>query len=180
MSWSHRNDLQQKNVSGGPRRNAGVGMLKRCSNLRRSRSAGYHMPRARSLPHLPPISISLSCRGISACPAITGTRKKSFLPNHLRISRGCIASLKKEGALTGAQLQSLLDQLFIEGVAHRSPNRSPPSNRDIENQRVARLLDEISSDALRWRSGKDPAAIHADVASLWLTDVTERFNRCHR
>jgi phosphoenolpyruvate carboxylase len=81
-----------------------------------------------------------------------------------------IASLKKE-AVTSGQLQSLLNRLFIELVLTAHPTEARRRTVTSKIQRVADLLEEISRSHLTPRERqKTRAAIHAEIASLWLTD----------
>ena len=98
-------------------------------------------------------------------------REKIVSPEPLSESVGdAIASLKKEG-VTDAQMQSLLDQLFIELVLTAHPTEARRRTVTSKIQRVAQLLDEITSDRFTPREREETrSAIHADVASLWLTD----------
>jgi phosphoenolpyruvate carboxylase len=98
-------------------------------------------------------------------------REKNFSPKPLDESVGdAVSLLKKEGASSG-QIQALLDQLFIELVLTAHPTEARRRTVTSKIQRVARLLDEISSDRLTPREKeKTRAAIHAEIASLWLTD----------
>ena len=98
-------------------------------------------------------------------------REKILSPKPLNESvRDAIALLKKEG-VTGKQMQSLLDQLFIELVLTAHPTEARRRTVTSKVQRVARLLDDISNDRFTPREReKTRSAIHADIASLWLTD----------
>ena len=81
-----------------------------------------------------------------------------------------VAALKKEG-VTSQQLQSLLDHLFIELVLTAHPTEARRRTVTSKLQRVARLLEQIADDDLTPREREQVrAAIHAEIASLWLTD----------
>ena len=98
-------------------------------------------------------------------------RESKLYPEPLKESVGdAIAYLKKEG-VTSEQLQSLLDQLHIELVLTAHPTEARRRTTISKVQRVARLLDQISSDRLTPREREDTrTAIHAEISSLWLTD----------
>ena len=98
-------------------------------------------------------------------------REKILSPEPLNESVGdAIAVLKKAG-VTGEQLQSLLDQLFIEIVLTAHPTEARRRTVTSKIQRMARLLDEISRNRLTPREREATrSAIYAEVASLWLTD----------
>ena len=98
-------------------------------------------------------------------------RERMLFPQPLNESVGdAIATLQKEG-VTSEQLQSLLDQLSIELVLTAHPTEARRRTVTAKIQRVARLLDDISRQRFTPREReKIRSAIHADVASLWLTD----------
>ena len=98
-------------------------------------------------------------------------REKIFSPEPLNESvADAIAALKKEG-VTSQQLQALLDDLSIELVLTAHPTEARRRTVTSKIQRVARLLDEISSERFTPRQREETrAAIHAEIASLWLTD----------
>ncbi|HSB02682.1 MAG TPA: phosphoenolpyruvate carboxylase [Anaerolineales bacterium] len=98
-------------------------------------------------------------------------RESRLYPEPLNESVGdAIASLKKEG-VTSAQLQALLDQLSIELVLTAHPTEARRRTVVAKIQRIARLLDQISSERLTPREReKTRAAIQAEIVSLWLTD----------
>ncbi|HEX9333848.1 MAG TPA: phosphoenolpyruvate carboxylase, partial [Anaerolineales bacterium] len=98
-------------------------------------------------------------------------RESMLSPEPLGESVGdAIVSLKKEG-VTHEQLQTLLNQLSIELVLTAHPTEARRRTVVSKIQRVARLLDQISSTRATPREReKTRAAIHADIASLWLTD----------
>src|SRR5215211_8167783 len=98
-------------------------------------------------------------------------RESMLSPKPVNESVGdAIATLKKEG-VTGEQLQSLLDQLCIELVLTAHPTEARRRTVTSKLQRVARLLGDISSHRFTPRERATiRAAIHAEVASLWLTD----------
>jgi phosphoenolpyruvate carboxylase len=98
-------------------------------------------------------------------------RERILSPKPLNESVGeAIALLKNEGVTSG-QLQSLLGQLFVELVLTAHPTESRRRTVTSKIQRVARLLEEISrSDLTPSERQHTRAAIHAEIASLWLTD----------
>jgi phosphoenolpyruvate carboxylase len=98
-------------------------------------------------------------------------RESMLSPKPLNESVGdAIAALQQEG-VTGEQLQSLLDQLSIELVLTAHPTEARRRTVTSKIQRVARLLSDISSHRFTPREREQiRAAIHAEVASLWLTD----------
>ena len=98
-------------------------------------------------------------------------RERMFSPEPLNESVGdAIASLKKQG-VTSEQLQVLLRQLSIELVLTAHPTEARRRTVVSKIQRVARLLAQISRVNLTPREReKTRQAIHAEVASLWLTD----------
>ncbi|MCI0609100.1 MAG: phosphoenolpyruvate carboxylase [Anaerolineae bacterium] len=87
-----------------------------------------------------------------------------------------IALLKKEG-LNSEQMQSLLNELSIELVLTAHPTEARRRTVLSKLQRLTRLLDGLSKDHLSAHEQKEiRLSIHAEVASLWLTDShrTER------
>ena len=81
-----------------------------------------------------------------------------------------IASLKKEG-VTPEQMQILLEGLAIELVLTAHPTESRRRTVISKLQRLAGLLDRLSSESLAARQQKKVRdAIRAEVVSLWLTD----------
>ena len=98
-------------------------------------------------------------------------RESKFYPEPLKESVGdAIAFLKKEG-VTSEQLRALLDQLAIELVLTAHPTEARRRTTISKVQRVARLLDEVSSGRFTPRERDNTrAAIHAEISSLWLTD----------
>ena len=98
-------------------------------------------------------------------------REVTLSPKPLGESVGdAIASFKKEG-VTAGQLQTLLDQLSIELVLTAHPTEARRRTVVSKIQRLARLLEQISSKNITPRErDKIRGAIHADIASLWLTD----------
>jgi phosphoenolpyruvate carboxylase len=98
-------------------------------------------------------------------------RESMLSPEPLPESVGdAIASLEKEG-VTSKQMQALLDYLFIELVLTAHPTEARRRTVTSKIQRVARLLEEISSDRFTPREREQTrSAIHAEVATLWLTD----------
>ncbi len=95
----------------------------------------------------------------------------TLYPGPLNESVGdAIASLKKEG-VTSEQLQALLDQLSIELVLTAHPTEARRRTVIAKIQRIARLLDQISSERLTPREReKTRLSIQAEIVSLWLTD----------
>ena len=98
-------------------------------------------------------------------------RESMMYPEPLNESvEDAIASLKKEG-VTDEQMQALLDQLFIELVLTAHPTEARRRTVTSKVQRVAHLLGEISSERYTPREREETrSAIHAEIASLWLTD----------
>ncbi|HLO27626.1 MAG TPA: phosphoenolpyruvate carboxylase [Anaerolineales bacterium] len=98
-------------------------------------------------------------------------REAIIFPGPLNESVGeAIASFKKEG-VTPAQLQTLLEQLSIELVLTAHPTEARRRTVISKVQRLARLLESISSDHLTpLEKEKTRSGIHAEIASLWLTD----------
>jgi len=98
-------------------------------------------------------------------------RESMLSPEPVNESVGdAIASFKKEG-VTSEQLQALLDQLSIELVLTAHPTEARRRTVVAKVQRVARLLGQVSSERLTPREReKTRASIHAEIASLWLTD----------
>jgi phosphoenolpyruvate carboxylase len=92
-------------------------------------------------------------------------------PNPLEESVGdAIVSLKEEGA-TAKQIQALLDGLSIELVLTAHPTESRRRTVISKLQRLADLLDYLSSYHLPPREQeKARSGIHAEIAGLWLTD----------
>jgi phosphoenolpyruvate carboxylase len=87
-----------------------------------------------------------------------------------------IASLKKNG-ITAQQMQALLDELSIELVLTAHPTEARRRTVLSKLQRLADLLDGLSKNRVSEREqNKIRSNIHAEVASLWLTDShrTER------
>ena len=98
-------------------------------------------------------------------------REKILSPEPLNESVGDAIAFLKAQRVTPEQLQSLLDQLFIELVLTAHPTEARRRTVTSKIQRVARLLDEISRNRLTPRErGITRSAIHAEIASLWLTD----------
>jgi phosphoenolpyruvate carboxylase len=98
-------------------------------------------------------------------------RESMLSPKPVNESVGdAIRTLKEEG-VTGEQLQSLLDRLCIELVLTAHPTEARRRTVTSKIQRVARFLSDISSNRFTRRERANiHAAIHAEVASLWLTD----------
>ena len=81
-----------------------------------------------------------------------------------------IASMKKDG-VTSEQMQSLLKGLSIELVLTAHPTESRRRTVISKLQRLARLLDRLSSEILSARLQKKLRdSIRAEVVALWLTD----------
>ena len=98
-------------------------------------------------------------------------RERSLYPKPLNESIGeAIAELKQQGVMPG-QMRALLDGLSIELVLTAHPTESRRRTVISKIQRLARLLDRLSSGELlpHQRAGI-LASIRADVAALWLTD----------
>ena len=98
-------------------------------------------------------------------------RESQLSPEPLSESVGeAIASFRKQG-VTPEQLQHLLDQLFIELVLTAHPTEARRRTVVSKIQRLAHLLNEMASERLTPRERETTrAAIHAEIASLWLTD----------
>ncbi len=98
-------------------------------------------------------------------------RERMLSPEPLNESVGdAVALLKKQG-VTGEQLRSLLQRLSIELVLTAHPTEARRRTVVSKIQRVAYLLAQISSDDLTPRGReKTRGEIHAEIASLWLTD----------
>lgn len=81
-----------------------------------------------------------------------------------------IATLKKEGT-SPEQMQALLDGLSIELVLTAHPTESRRRTVISKLQRLARLLDHLSSARIPPREQqKTRSGIHAEIVGLWLTD----------
>jgi phosphoenolpyruvate carboxylase len=81
-----------------------------------------------------------------------------------------IDSLKKEG-VTSEQMQSLLNQLTIELVLTAHPTEARRRTIVSKLQRLARLLDRLSSPKLSPLTQKKIRdSIRAEIVALWLTD----------
>jgi phosphoenolpyruvate carboxylase len=98
-------------------------------------------------------------------------REKILSPQPVNESVGdAIAAFQKEG-MTREQLQTLLAQLSIELVLTAHPTEARRRTVTSKIQRAARLLEEISSERFTPRERqKTREAIHAEIATLWLTD----------
>jgi phosphoenolpyruvate carboxylase len=98
-------------------------------------------------------------------------RERMLSPEPLKESVGdAISFLAKEG-VTAEQLQALLDQLSIELVLTAHPTEARRRTAISKIQRVAHLLDQISSGRFTPREReKTRSAIYAEISSLWLTD----------
>jgi len=98
-------------------------------------------------------------------------RESMLAPQPVNESVGeAIASLQNEG-VTSEQLQTLLDQLSIELVLTAHPTEARRRTVTSKIQRVAGLLIDIAGHRHTPRErAKIRSAIHAEVASLWLTD----------
>ena len=87
-----------------------------------------------------------------------------------------IVHLKKEG-VNSEQMQALLDDLSVELVLTAHPTEARRRTVLSKLQRLTRLLDAISTEPIsKHQKAEIRASIHAEVASLWLTDShrTER------
>ena len=87
-----------------------------------------------------------------------------------------IAHLKKDG-VNSEQMQALLDELSIELVLTAHPTEARRRTVLSKLQRLTRLLDAFSREPISEHEQTEiHASIHAEVASLWLTDShrTER------
>ena len=95
-------------------------------------------------------------------------RESMLSPAPLNESVGdAIASLKNDGT-TDEQLQALLDQLFIELVLTAHPTEARRRTVTSKIQRVASLLDQISSEHFTPREREQTrSAMHAEIASLF-------------
>jgi phosphoenolpyruvate carboxylase len=98
-------------------------------------------------------------------------REKILSPKPLNESvEDAVLALQQEG-VTSEQMQSLLDRLFIELVLTAHPTEARRRTVTSKVQRVARLLSEISTERLTPREREATrSAMHAEIASLWLTD----------
>src|SRR5688572_7522188 len=98
-------------------------------------------------------------------------RESILSPKPLDESVGdAIAMLKKEG-VSSNKMQALLDELSIELVLTAHPTESRRRTVISKLQRLARLLDQLSSLRLPPREQeKTRSGIHAEVVGLWLTD----------
>jgi len=98
-------------------------------------------------------------------------RERKLHPNPVNESVGeAVALLKKEG-VTPAQMQALLDGLFIELVLTAHPTESRRRTIIGKLQRLAQMLDDLSNKNLSPRAQeKIHAKIYAEVVALWLTD----------
>lgn len=98
-------------------------------------------------------------------------REKALAPRPLSESVGdAIATLKGEGS-TARQMQELLDHLSIELVLTAHPTEARRRTVTAKIQRLAGLLTEIADERLTPREKEERrTAIHAEIASLWLTD----------
>jgi phosphoenolpyruvate carboxylase len=98
-------------------------------------------------------------------------RESMLSPEPLKESVGDAISFFKKQGVTNEQLQTLLNQLSIELVLTAHPTEARRRTAISKIQRVARLLDQISSHHFTPRERqKTRAAIHAEISSLWLTD----------
>ena len=98
-------------------------------------------------------------------------RERMLSPEPLSESVGdAIASFKEDG-VTSEQLKTLLDRLCIELVLTAHPTEARRRTVTSKIQRMALLLAQISSNDFTPREReKTRSAIHAEIASLWLTD----------
>lgn len=98
-------------------------------------------------------------------------RERMVSPEPLNESVGDAIVTLKNGGVTSEQLQALLDQLSVELVLTAHPTEARRRTVVSKIQRVARLLAQVSSEQFTPREReKTRAAIHAEIASLWLTD----------
>ncbi len=87
-----------------------------------------------------------------------------------------IALLRKAG-INSEQMQSLLNELSIELVLTAHPTEARRRTVLSKLQRLTRLLNELSKERISEHEQREiRSSIHAEVASLWLTDShrTER------
>jgi phosphoenolpyruvate carboxylase len=98
-------------------------------------------------------------------------RESILSPEPLDESVGeAIAALKQEGVNT-ERMQTLLNELSIELVLTAHPTESRRRTVISKLQRLAGLIDHLSSLRLPPREQeKTRSAIHAEVVGLWLTD----------
>lgn len=98
-------------------------------------------------------------------------REIAFYPKPVDESVGqAIEALKKAG-VTPEQMQSLLDQLNIELVLTAHPTEARRRTVVSKLQRLAHLLDRITSRSLSQRAQKKIRdSIRAEIIALWLTD----------
>jgi len=98
-------------------------------------------------------------------------RESILSPKPLEESVGdAVATLKKEG-VSPKKMQALLNELSIELVLTAHPTESRRRTVISKLQRLARLLDHLSSLRLPPREQeKTRSGIRAEVVSLWLTD----------
>lgn len=98
-------------------------------------------------------------------------RESILSPKPLDESVGdAIATLKKDG-VSPEKIQALLNELSIELVLTAHPTESRRRTVISKLQRLARLLDHLSSLRLPPREQeKTRSGIHAEVVGLWLTD----------
>jgi len=100
-------------------------------------------------------------------------RESAQHPEPLRESVGSAIASLKEGGVTPAQLQILLDGLSMELVLTAHPTESRRRTVVSKLQRVAHSLEELANESLTPRErGQTILAIRAEVVGLWLTDRT--------
>ncbi len=98
-------------------------------------------------------------------------RGNSLYPQPLDESIGAAILALKEQGVTPQQMQDLLDRLSIELVLTAHPTEARRRTVITKLQRLARLLDELSSENRpAYRLEKIPTEIRAFITSLWLTD----------
>ena len=98
-------------------------------------------------------------------------RESILSPKPLEESVGeAVATLKRDG-VSSQKMQALLNELSIELVLTAHPTESRRRTVISKLQRLARLLDHLSSLRLPPREQeKTRSGIRAEVVSLWLTD----------
>src|SRR5215510_4640406 len=104
-------------------------------------------------------------------------RERILSPHPLCESVGEAIALLKNAGFNAEQMQSLLNELSIELVLTAHPTEARRRTVLSKLQRLTRLLNELSKDRISEHEQKEiRSSIHAEVASLWLTDShrTER------
>ncbi|HVM70517.1 MAG TPA: phosphoenolpyruvate carboxylase [Anaerolineales bacterium] len=98
-------------------------------------------------------------------------RGNSLYPQPLDESIGAAILALKEQNVTPRQMQELLDRLSVELVLTAHPTEARRRSVITKLQRLAHLLDELSSESRpAYRLEKIPAEIRANISALWLTD----------